>query len=104
MRRRYTVKQQSELVDLISGGRATVLEAAARLGVAPSTAYYWVRSAATTVLRRPARRRGPKAQAFATPRFVRVVPSEAVEAAIAVRVGAAEIQVRRGFDADLLRG
>lgn len=79
-------------------------EAAARLGVAPSTAYYWMRSAATTMPERPARRGVPKARALATPRFVRVVPSGAVEAAIAVRVGAAEIQVRRGFDADLLRG
>lgn len=79
-------------------------EAAARLGVAPSTAYYWTRSAATIRPGRPARRRGPKARAPGTPRFVRVVPSGAVEAAIAVRVGAAEIQVRRGFDADLLRG
>lgn len=78
-------------------------EAAARLGVAPSTAYYWMRSSATTMPGHRARRRGPKAQAFVTPRFVRVVPSHAVEARIAVRVGTAEIQVRRDFDAELLR-
>jgi transposase-like protein len=103
MRRQYTGKQRSELVDLVNAGRTTVSEAAARLGVAPSTAYYWMRSAATTMPGRRARRRGPKAQALATPRFVRVVPSRAVEAAIMVRVGAAEMQVRRDFDADLLR-
>jgi hypothetical protein len=35
---------------------------------------------------------------------VRLVPSDdAADATIAVRVGAAEIQVRRGFDGELLR-
>jgi len=37
------------------------------------------------------------------PRFVRVVPSREAGAAITVRVGAAEIEVWRGFDADVLR-
>jgi transposase-like protein len=103
MRRRYTGKERSELVDLVNEGRATVSEAAARLGVGPSTAYYWMRNTATTTPGHWARRRGPKTQALAMTRFVRVVPSHAVEATIAVRVGAAEIQVRRDFDADLLR-
>jgi len=39
----------------------------------------------------------------APPTFVRVVPSGGIGAAIAVRVGGAEIQVRRDFDGDLLR-
>lgn len=39
----------------------------------------------------------------AAPRFVRVVPSREAGAAITVRVGATEIEVWRGFDADLLR-
>jgi transposase-like protein len=103
MRRRYTGKQRSELIELVSGGRATVSEAAARLGVTPSTAYYWVRDAAPAMAGRSASRRRLTAQAPVTPRFVRVVPSQAVEARIAVRVGAAEIQIRRDFDADLLR-
>jgi hypothetical protein len=34
---------------------------------------------------------------------MRVVPSGAVHEAIAVRVGAAEVQVGRGFDPELLR-
>jgi len=35
MQRRYTRKQRSELVELVPMGRATVTEAAARLGVTP---------------------------------------------------------------------
>ncbi|MBC7988547.1 MAG: hypothetical protein H7Y19_03045 [Luteimonas sp.] len=87
----------------MKAGRGTVSEAAARLGVTPSTAYYWVKNGAAAMLGRRAPGRRLKAQALATPRFVRVVPSRAVGAAIAVRVGAAEIEVRRDFDADLLR-
>ncbi len=92
MRKQYTGKQRSDLVSLAKSGRATVAEAAARLGVAPSTAYYWMRGTAATPNRRAAK---------AT--FVRVVPSGADDSAIIVRVDGAEIQVRRGFDCQLLR-
>jgi hypothetical protein len=37
------------------------------------------------------------------PTFVRLVPSAAADATITVRVGKAEIQVRRGFDGELLQ-
>lgn len=76
-------------------------DAAIRLGVKPSTAYYWVKGTATGAL---ARTRSGKARLLDSPAtFVRVVPSRAVDATIAVRVGGAEIQVRRDFDSDLLR-
>jgi transposase-like protein len=99
MRNDYTDKQRSELVRLAASGRVTVSQAAAQLGIKPSTAYYWVRRAA------PARigRRGAETGLTEAPTFVRVVPSGDVEAGIAVRVGGAELQVRRGFDEDLLR-
>lgn len=67
-----------------------MLAAAARLRVAPSTAYYWMKARARTG--------GERAPAFA-----RLVPSSEVGMALAVRVGGAEIQVRDGFDAELLR-
>jgi transposase-like protein len=95
MRKRYTAKQRSELIELVTAGGAAVSEAAARLGVTPSTAYVWVRSATATA---PGRRR-----LAGRPRFVRVVPSREAGAAITVRVGATEIQVWRDFDPDLLR-
>jgi transposase-like protein len=95
MRKQYTAKQRSELIELVAAGGAAVSEAAARMGVTPSTAYAWVRSAGATD---PGRRR-----LTAAPRFVRVEPSREAGAAITVRVGAAEIEVWRGFDADLLR-
>jgi transposase-like protein len=104
MRRRYTGKQRAELVDLVRAEGATVADAAARLGVTRSTAYYWVRGTAPSGGRGRARQaRAGKASLPSQPTFVRVVPSGAVDAAIAVRVGSAEIRVRRDFDPEVLR-
>lgn len=100
MRRRYTEKERSDLIELVSAGRATVSEAAPRLGVTLSTAYKWMRDRAVVQGRRPEQSRR---RALATPTFARVLSSREAEATIAVRVGAAELQVRRDFDADLLR-
>jgi len=100
MRKHYTDKQRSDLVALATSGRTTILEAAAQLGVRPSTAYYWMRGAPSTT---PSRIRPAGPERVATPTFVRVVPSGAPESALAVRVGGAEIRVRRGFDPELLR-
>ena len=102
MRRQYTSRQRTELIGLVSSGRATVSEAAEQLGVLPSTAYYWVRGAAA-VAERGGRVRRSRVRALAAPTFVRVVPSREVQAEVLVRVGGAEIQVRRGFDALVLR-
>ena len=101
MRRHYTAKQRSELVELVKVGGATVCEAAARLGVTSSTAYNWMRT--VSVPERAAG--GPGAGSTRTvtaPAFVRVVPSREIVAGIVVQVGGAEIHVRREFDADLL--
>ena len=67
---------------------------AARLGVPASTAYRWMR-VADAAEPAPAMR----------PTFVEVVPerAERESSAILVRVGVAEIEVRAGFDAWLLR-
>jgi transposase-like protein len=100
MRKHYTSKQRSELVELVTTGQTTMSEAAARLGVTPSTAYYWMkrrRSAGAT----PSH--AAKARQPTGPTFVRLVSSSEVQAAIAVRVGGAEIQIRRDFDGGLLR-
>jgi transposase-like protein len=100
MRRRYTEKERSDLIELVTAGQATVAEAAPRLGVTLSTAYKWMRDRASARSRRSERSSG---RPLAAPTFVRVLSSRETEATIAVRVGAAEIQVRRDFDADLLR-
>ena len=102
MRRQYTDEQRAKLVELVTGGHTTVREAAARLGVAPATGYYWLKQ--RVVGRRGAhvRRRGQRGTDTATT-FVRLVPSVAVDPTIAVRVGGAEIQVRQGFDGAVLR-
>lgn len=91
------------MVDLVRSGGATVAEAAARLGVTPSTAYYWVRRTTPMGGRRFRQGRAAKRPLPDQPAFVRVVPSTAVETAISVRVGTAEIQVGRNFDAEHLR-
>jgi transposase-like protein len=94
MRKRYTSEQRDRLLSAVSRGGVTVAEAADGLGVAASTAYLWVRRAKDEA------RRSDKE---AAPRFARLVSALQPDDAIAVRVGRAEIHVRRGFDDVLLR-
>lgn len=98
MRRHYTADQRGQLLDFVTSGRS-VREAATHLGIATSTASYWVRQAtkkARQVRQREARRGGEP------PAFARLVHKHEV-ASIEVRVGGATIQVGLGFDAELLR-
>jgi transposase-like protein len=99
MRKRYTDEQRSALVDLVNEEGATVSEAARHLGVTASTAYQWMKRAAEG----PEQPRGRSSRAAVPPTFVQVVRATEGAATIAVRVGNAEVQVRRGFDADLFR-
>ncbi len=104
MRRRYTREQRCELIDLVTEGRATVPEAAARLEVPHSTAYKWLRKPAA----RQAHAGGKAARvaagpATATSVFVQLVRAGDVSPTITVQVGGAAIEVRRGFDAEVLR-
>src|SRR4051794_36288329 len=84
--------ERDDLIRAVRRGEAVSL-AATRLGVPVSTAYQWMRAAAAKALPAPA----------PTPTFVEVVAERATRAAIAIRIGAAEIEVRAGFDAQLLR-
>ena len=81
---------------MVTNGRATVAEAARQLGVTASTAYQWLKRTGEA----PRRQRK---RAAAPPTFVQVVRAGELTATIAVRVGSAEVQVRRGFDPVLLR-
>ena len=106
MRRQYTAEQRREFIDLVTAGRATIPEAAARLGVPPSTAYYWARKAATQP--RPPRKATralvpAKPSSAAPPAFVQLIRASDTASVIKVRIGRTTIQVRRGFDAELLR-
>lgn len=97
----YTADQRSRLIDLARSG-TTIAAAAAELGVTASTAYQWVRAA------RPAASRGMQESGRGSPRparpqFARLVPSDARGATVVVRVAGAAIEVRPGFDAELLR-
>ena len=105
MRKRYTNEQRSTLVDLVVAGRATVSEAATRIGVTAPTAYRWMKQAAATPRRRGAERpgRSRRRRPRVPPTFVQLVRAGDLAATIAVRVGSAEVEVRHGFDAGLLR-
>jgi transposase-like protein len=105
MRKRYTDEQRSTLVDLVIAGRATVSEAAMRMGVTASTAYQWMKQAAAGPRRRGVEQRGPsrRRRQLVPPTFVQLVRAGDLAATIALRIGGAEVQIRRGFDADLLR-
>jgi transposase-like protein len=75
MRRRYTSEQRSALIDLVTAGQATVSEAATRLGVTASTAYYWVNQAGSEPRRKGAKQRAPsrRRRQVDAPTFVRLV-------------------------------
>jgi transposase-like protein len=106
MRRQYTAEQRREFIDLVTTERATISEAAARLGVPPSTAYYWARKAVAQP--RPTRKATralvpAKAPSASRPPFVQLIRASDTGAVIEVRIGRTAIQVQRGFDAELLR-
>lgn len=106
MRRQYTAEERREFIDLVTTGRATISEAAARLGVPPSTAYYWARKAAAQPrpTRKPTRALVPaKPPSASPPPFVQLIRASDTGAVIEVRIGGTAIQVRPGFDAELLR-
>jgi hypothetical protein len=83
--------ERGELIRAVQRGEA-VTTASARLGVPVSTAYRWMRVVAARALSAPP-----------TTTFVEVVAEREMRSTILVRVGAAEIEVRAGFDARLLR-
>jgi transposase-like protein len=106
MRRQYTAEQRSELIDLVAAGQATIPEAAARLGVPLSTAYYWVRRAAA--LPHPPRKAtrrlaAAKPSGVSPPRFVQLIRDPNTASVVVVRIGRTAIQIRPGFDVELLR-
>src|SRR5262245_5288426 len=105
MRRHYTGEQRSALIELVSAGGSTVSEAATRLGVNASTAYQWMKQAGEGVGRSGAEQReaSRRRRQVARPTFVQLVRTGDLDATLVVRVGDAEVAVRRGFDADLLR-
>ncbi len=92
MNRRYTDDQRREVVDLVASKKVTIREAAVRVGVSYSTATRWV-------FRTRVRALVPTK----TPKFAQLVRTAASEAVIYVRVGHAEIAVRRGVDVELLQ-
>ena len=101
MRRTYTRAERDELIRAVRVRGQPVPEAAARLGVAAATAYNWLRRAngrGTRSTGMPA-----KASNLQRPAFARLVPASTGEASLVLRVGGAEIEVRRGFDGELLR-
>lgn len=82
--------ERGELIRAVQRGEA-VTTASARLGVPVSTAYRWMRAVAARALSAP------------PPTFVEVVAERETRSTILVHIGAAEIEVRAGFDARLLR-
>lgn len=84
----YEQRDRDELVAAVKGGEPVPV-AAKRFGVTPATAYVWIRRA------REAAERADQ------PRFLELVTREDV--GLIVRVGFAEIEVRAGFDVELLR-
>jgi transposase-like protein len=79
---------RGELIRAVQQRGEAVSVAAARMGVPVSTAYHWMRVAKAL----------PPA-----PTFVEVLAERATRSGMLIRIGSAEIEVREGFDARLLR-
>jgi transposase-like protein len=79
--------ERGELIRAVQQRGEAVTAAAARLGVSMSMAYRWIRVAASR----------------APPTFVELVAERSARSTIQIHVRAAEIEVRAGFDARLLR-
>jgi transposase len=99
--------EREELIRAVTTGGESVAAAAARIGVGASTGYGWVK-AATGGGRRSAAAGKPSTAQLTTrsarqPLFVELTRANAPAASVVVRVSGAEIAVRRGFDAALLR-
>lgn len=93
MTRVFEEQDRAELVAAVKRGES-VPAAARRFGIARSTVYTWIRRAGASEM----------APASPTPpRFLELVAGADPEARLLVRVGAAEIHVRTGFDVELLR-
>lgn len=84
-------EERSALIRAVTKRGEAVPVVAARLGVPVSTAYRWMRIAAAST--------APMSPST----FVEVVTERAVAPTVLVRVGAAVVEVRWGFDARLLR-
>ena len=76
MRKHYTKAQRAELIDLVTSGQATTRRAAARLGVAESAAYYWLKRARESLALAVRRNGSPRSVAKARPMFARLIPTE----------------------------
>lgn len=103
MRKHYTKGQRAELIGLVTSGLATPRTAAARLGVAESTAYYWLKRARGSLALAVPVSRCPNSAAKAQPTFARLVPAAELSPPITLRAGGVVIEVRSGFDQALLR-
>ena len=103
MRKHYTKAQRAELIDLVTSGQATTRRAAARLSVAESTAYYWLKRARESLALAVRRTGSPRSVPKARPMFARLIPSAEICPLITLRAGGVAIEVRPGFDHALLR-
>jgi transposase-like protein len=93
MRRIYTQAERDEFVRQVKTRRESVAVSAAKLGITEVTAYRWIRAASKAAI-----------AAEAAPTFVELAPTgRRCEHSVLVRIGNAEIEVRAGFDAVLLR-
>ena len=88
MRKQYTAEQREKLIAEVRATGERVSVVAKRMGVAASSAYLWMKAAASSPV--------PRA-----PVFARVVPARV--ATVRLQVGSTAVVVEAGFDAELLR-
>ena len=104
MGKKHTEEQRRALLDLVASKSTTIRDAAICVGVSYSSATRWVHQSRTEGLsKRPSKALVTKAPTGVRPAFAQLVREVDVASVIYVRVGRAEIAVRRGVDLELLR-
>jgi transposase-like protein len=103
VRKHYTKAQRAELIDLVTSGQTTTRRAAARLGVAESTAYYWLKRARGSLALAVRQTGSSRTIAKTRPTFVRLIAAAEMCPPITLRAGGVVIEVQPGFDHALLR-
>jgi transposase-like protein len=103
VRKHYTKAQRAELIDLVTSGQMTTGGAAAQLGVAESTAYYWLKRSRESLALAVRQTGSSRSVVKARPTFVRLIPAVEMCPPITLRAGGVAVEVRAGFDHALLR-
>ena len=92
MRKHDTKALRADLIALVTSGETTTQRAAARLGVAESTAYYWLKRSRESLALAVRETRVRRSVANARPTFARLIPAVEMCPPITLRAGGVAVE------------